>query len=65
MEPQPTPGLFISLAELVTLFSRLNRSADDLNPAERAVLRRMETELYRHLSIDQLEALNASPGERR
>ncbi len=65
MEERSDPGLFMPLAELVTLYARLKSWDDELTPAERAVLRRIETELYRHLSIDQLEALSGPPEERR
>jgi len=56
--------LFMPLADLMVLFSRLNKAQDDLTPPERALLQRIASELYNHVSIDQIEKLSGQSEER-
>jgi hypothetical protein len=57
MDPSKTPGLFLTVEELCSVFSRLKKNEAELDAQERAVLLKIERVLYENLSIQELEIL--------
>jgi hypothetical protein len=51
-------GLFFPLQELIVLYGHLQSSAHDLPAPGRMILAKIESKLYQHLSIEEMEDLN-------
>lgn len=53
--------LFLTLQELKILFPLLKKTEERLSPEEAAALKKIESILYEHLSVEEAEALVFSP----
>jgi hypothetical protein len=59
MEAAEGDGLFFTKQELIVLYGRLQGSEDDLSSPGRAILKKVESFLYLHLSIEEMEKLHS------
>jgi len=55
-------GLFFSVKELSVFFKYLKRLEDDLTETDRDLLNKIESFLYQHLSIEEMEKLQDFSG---